>query len=123
MSPALRPSLWRRMGNSWRARGKKPGAVDVAADGIVFAQSRRRIQMRWDDVVQIDAGARDTLSIDLFFAVLHTRDAQATIDEFADGFRVLELAVFERWPQLRERWVALQCGPLHQPHYEILWRR
>lgn len=123
MNASSRPSLWRRIGNSWNARGKKPGAVDLAADGLVFTQGRHKTQIRWDEVTQIDAGVRDTLSIDLFFVVLQTPDAKVTIDEFDDGFRVLEQAIFEHWADLRGRWVALQCGPLHQPHFETLWRR
>jgi len=79
--------------------------------------------MRWEDVIQIDGGVRDTLSIDLFFVVFHAADAKVEIDEFDDGFRLLEYGALERWPALRERWVALQCAPPHQPQYEILWRR
>ena len=59
----------------------------------------------------------------LLFVVFCTRNARVRIDEFDDGFRVLESAVFERWPMIRDRWVALQCGPLHQPKQETLWQR
>ena len=123
MSTALRPSLLRRIGNSWRGRKQNHGAVDLSPDGLAFMQDRRTRKIRWDDVIRIDAGTRDTLTIDMFFAVFRTANAEVTVDEFADGFRVLEEVVFERWPQLRERWVALQCGPLHQPQYETLWQR
>lgn len=123
MSSSTQPSLWRRVRNSWRARGKKPGAVDPTPEGFVFTQKRRATPVRWDEVVRIDAGTRDYISIDLFFVVFHTSEARVTIDEFDDGFRFVEGSAFARWPDLRERWVALQCGPLHQPQYETLWRR
>ena len=123
MSAALRPSLWRRIGNSWQRRGKKPGTVDVTAEGVAATEGRRTKEIRWNDIVRIDCGTRDTISIDLFFVVLHSASAKVTIDEYADGFRVFENAMFERWPQLRERWVAIQCGPLHQPQYETLWQK
>jgi hypothetical protein len=111
------------MGNSWRARGRKSGAVDVTPEGVAFTRSRRTQQILWDDVVRIDCGTHDTLSIDLFFAVFHTAGTKLMIDEYDDGFHPLENAVFARWPQIREQWIALQCGPLHQPQYETLWRR
>ena len=123
MSAVLRPSLWRRIGNSWRGRGKKPGTIDVTADGLVASDGRRSTTLRWNDIVRIDCGTRDTINIDLFYVVMQTASAKVTIDEFADGFRVFENAIFERWPQLRERWVAVQCGPLHQPQFETLWQR
>ena len=104
-------------------RGRKPGAIDLLTDGFLVKQGRRKTEIRWDDVVQIDGGIRDTLSIDLLFAVFRTSARSVTIDEFDDGFRTLESAVFERWPMIRDRWVALQCGPLHQPKHETLWQR
>jgi hypothetical protein len=123
VSAALRPSLWRRIGNSWRDRGRKPGTVDVTPEGMAATVGRRKTEMRWNDIIRIDCGTRDTMSMDVFFVVLHTVSAKVTVDELADGFRVFEHAMFERWPQLRERWVALQCGPLHQPQFETLWQR
>jgi hypothetical protein len=123
VSDKLKPSLWRRIQNSWRMRGKKPGAIDLLTDGFLVTQGRHKSDIRWDDVVQIDGGIRDTLSIDLLFAVFRTPGTSVTVDEFDDGFRTFEGAVFERWPTVRERWVALQCGPLHQPKYETLWQR
>ena len=104
-------------------RGKKPGAVDLLTDGFLCTKGRRKTAIRWDDVVQIDGGICDTLSIDLLFAVFRTAGQTVRIDELDDGFRVFESAVFERWPTIRDRWVALQCGPLRQPKYETLWQR
>jgi hypothetical protein len=115
--------LWRRVGNSWRTRSHKSGAADVIPGGLAFTRSGRTRQIFWDDVVRIDCGTRDTLSIDLFYAVFHTAGTKLTIDEYDDGFHPLENAVFARWPQIRERWIGLQCGPLHQPQCETLWRR
>lgn len=117
------PSLWRRARNSWQTRGKKPGTVDSTQDGFVFTQGRRSIPIQWDDVTRIDAGTRDNISIDLFFVILHTHAETVTIDEFDDGFQHVEQTVFARWPEVRERWVALQCGPLHQPQHETLWQK
>ncbi|MGH6889440.1 MAG: hypothetical protein ACREHF_09610 [Rhizomicrobium sp.] len=123
MSAVPKPSLWRRIGNSWRARRRKSAAIDLLADGFVITRAGRSQQICWDDVAQIDCGTRDTISIDLFFAVFRTARGAFAIDEYDDGFHPLENAVFGRWPQIRERWIALQCGPLHQPQSETLWRR
>ena len=123
MSADLKPSLWRRAKNSWRMRGKKPGAIDLLTDGFLVTQGRQKLDLRWDDVVRIDGGIRDTLSIDLLYAVFRTANKSVTISEFDDGFRPFESAIFERWPMIRDRWVQLQCGPLHQPKYEMLWQR
>jgi hypothetical protein len=123
VSANVQPSLWRRIGNSWRARGRKPGTIDLTPDGFRFARNRRGTGIRWDDVVQIDCGTSDTISIDLFFVVFHTAAVKVTIDEYDDGFHPLENAALARWPQIRERWIGLQCGPLHQPQYETLWHQ
>lgn len=123
MTSELKPSWWRRIRNSWTMRGKKPGAIDLLTDGFILTRWRRKTDVRWDDVVQIDGGVRDTLSLDLLFAVFRTSAGTVTVDETDDGFRTFESAVFERWPTIRERWVELQCGPLHQPKYETLWQR
>jgi hypothetical protein len=123
VSESLRPSLLRRIGNSWRDRSKKSGTIDLLPDGFVFAQLRQTSTVRWDDLTQIDAGVRDGLALDLFFVIVHANGTKVRLDEIDDGFRLVEVAVLERWPQLRERWVALQCGPAHQPQYETLWRR
>ena len=124
MKADLRPSRWRRLKNSWAMRRQKPGAIDLLTDGFLLSRGRRKTDVRWDDVVQIDGGIRDTLSLDLLFVVFRTRSGAAvTIDEFDDGFRTFESAVFERWPAIREHWVQLQCGPLRQPKYETLWQR
>ncbi len=120
---SVQPSRWRRIANTWRARGKKPAAVDIGTEGFVYKLRRKEVAVRWDDVTRIDAGTRDLLAFDLFFVVFHTAKTRLTIDEYDDGFRGLENAVFERWPQLRERWIALQCAPLHHPQFETLWRR
>ena len=123
MSADSKPSLMRRMRNSWRRRGKRAGTIDLLTDGFLVTHGRRKSDIRWDDVVQIDGGISDTLSIDFFFALFRTPNRSVTIDELDDGFRTFEGAVFDRWPMIRERWVALQCGPLHQPKYETLWQR
>lgn len=123
MTAKAKPSLWRRISNSWRAKRRKSGAIDVLADGFVFTRSGRRQKIGWDEVVQIDGGTRDTISIDLFFAVFHTARGKLALDEYDDGFHPFETAVFARWPQIREQWIALQCGPLHQPQALTLWRR
>ncbi|HLY06746.1 MAG TPA: hypothetical protein VKR31_13460 [Rhizomicrobium sp.] len=123
MSTDLKPSWWRRVRNSWQRRRQKPGTIDLLTDGFLVARGRRKTDVRWDDVIQIDGGVQDTLSLDVLFAVFHTSAAAITIDELDDGFRTFEGAVFERWPTIRDRWVELQCGPLHRPKFETLWQR
>lgn len=123
MSAVPKPSLWRRIGNSLRERRRKSGAIDLMADGFVFTRGGHKEQVWWDDVVQIDGGTRDTISIDLFFVEFHTAHGKIALDEYDDGFHPLENAVFARWPQIREGWIALQCGPLHQPQSVTLWQR
>ena len=123
MSSNLKPSLWRRIRNSWRRRRQKPGGIDLLTDGFLVTRGRHKVDVRWDDIVQIDGGVRDTLTLDLLFAVFRTPTQSVTVDEIDDGFPGFESAIFERWPTIRERWVQLQCGPLHQPKYETLWQR
>jgi hypothetical protein len=123
VSKELRPSLLRRIGNSWRARGRKAAGIDVTRDGFAVKNRRVRMDMRWEDVTQIDCGVRDHIALDLFFATFYAGTTKVTVDELDDGFRGFENAVFDHWPNLREPWIALQCGPLHHPQFQTLWRR
>ena len=124
MTEKLRPSVWRRFGNSWRHyRRGFAGTFDLLPDGFIFTNHRKPVTIRWDEIVQIDAGVRDYLTIDVFFAVIHTARTNVEIDELVDGFRQMESYVLERWPNVKARWHELQSGAPHQPHYESLWRR
>jgi len=120
----LRPSLLRRIANSIRlSRRKRGSTVDVTANGFVYSQGRRAVDVRWDDISQIDAGMRDYMTFDTFYIVVFAREKKLIIEELDDGFRQLEFAIHERWPQTRERWLQLLSVPLHQAHYETLWKR
>jgi hypothetical protein len=120
----LRPSLFRRIANSVRLSRRKRGAtVDVTANGFVYSQGRKSIEVPWDDISQIDAGVRDYVTFDTFYIVVFAREKKLVIEELDDGFRQLEFAIHERWPQTRERWLQLLSVPLHQAHYETLWKR
>jgi len=120
----LRPSLLRRIANSIRlSRRKRGSTVDVTANGFVYSQGRRTVDVRWDDISQIDAGVRDYMTFDTFYIVVFAREKKLIIEELDDGFRQLEFAIHERWPQTRERWLQLLSVPLHQAHYETLWKR
>lgn len=119
-----RPSFLRRLRNSLRVyvRGRLH-TLDLVPDGFVYTEHGKPVQVLWHDVRQIEAGVCDYLIIDVFFAVIHTAGATVTIDELVDGFRQLECGILERWPQVRERWLALQNTEQHQPALEVLWRR
>ena len=119
-----RPSLRRRFMNSLRAWPRDtPGTLDLLPDGFEYTRRGKTVRIHWRDITQIDAGMRDYLTVDLFFTVIHTTSAKVAIDELVDGFRQLELGLFEHWPRLRDRWTALQASAPHEPQYEILWRR
>ncbi|MGD0143060.1 MAG: hypothetical protein ABSC92_07865 [Rhizomicrobium sp.] len=120
----LRPSLLRRIGNSIRLSRRKRGAtIDLTPNGFVFSQQRKTVEIRWDQVSQIDAGVRDHITFDTFYIVLFAGGRKLVVEELDDGFRQLEFAIHERWPQIRERWLQLLSVPLHQAHYETLWKR
>jgi hypothetical protein len=124
VSEASRPSLLRRIRNSWRQwRRGTYCTLDLVPDGFVYTRNRVTIRVLWDDIVQIDVGVRDLLTTDLLYATLHTGSGTVTIDEIFDGFRQFENEAFERWPQIRERWTSFYKGPPRQPRQETLWRR
>lgn len=124
MTSKIRPSLARRIGNSLRLTKRRRGAtIDMTADGFVFTIGRKATQVRWDEITQIDGGVRDFISYDTFYVVIHADKVRLTIEEFNDGFRQLESTIFERWPRIKDRWQRLFSLPLHQAHYEVLWRR
>ena len=123
MTANVRPSFWRRLANSLKAwPGGPASTLDLIPDGFEYTGARRTVRILWHEITQIDAGMRDLLTIDVFFAVVHTPRESAIVDEFVDGFRQLEQGIFEGWPQVRERWLSLQAGPPRQPRFETLWR-
>jgi hypothetical protein len=95
----------------------------MVPDGFVFTNMTGTVQIRWRDITQVDAGVRDYLTADMFFVVIHTRTQRVSIDEVADGFHQLEHGVFEHWPRVRQRWLALQGSPPRHPQFETLWKR
>lgn len=121
MSESLRPSLLRRLCNSWRLwRRGVYGTIDLIPDGFVYTRKRRSARILWNDVKRIDAGVLDLLTSDLFYVVVHTASENFRIEEIVDGFRQLENAIFERWPQIQEPWTALYKAPASQPRFETL---
>jgi hypothetical protein len=124
VSALVRPSLWRRIKNSLRTwpRGTL-GTIDMIPDGFVFTDMSGPVQIRWREITQIDGGVRDYLTVDMFFTVIHAANERVSIDEVADGFRQLEHGIFEQWPRLRQRWLALQGALPRHPQFETLWKR
>lgn len=118
-----RPSLWRRILHSVQSWPRTTlGTLDLIPDGFEFTERHAPVRILWDDITRIDAGMRDYLTVDLFYTLIHTAQETVTIDELVDGFRHLETSVFAHWPQIRERWLALQGTPHHQPRFETLWQ-
>jgi hypothetical protein len=118
-----KPSLWRRIVNTWGARRKTNPTIDVTEDGLRYAWRKRIVNMRWADIIRIEAGMKDCLTIDIFYVVVSDAKHSIVVDEFCDGFRLFEHALFERWPQMREPWNSLYKGPAFQPRVETLWQR
>jgi hypothetical protein len=120
----IKPSLWRRIANSLRhSRRRRRATVDLTKDGFVFSTARTSIEIKWNDIDEIDAGVRDFITYDTFYVVVFANGGSLTIEEFHDGFRQLEHAMLERWPQIKERWQKLFGLPLHEVRYDVLWRR
>jgi hypothetical protein len=119
----MRPSLWRRVLHSVQAWPRSTfGTLDLIPDGFEFTERNAPMRILWSEITRIDAGMRDYLTVDLFFTVIHTAHETARIDELVDGFRHLETSVFAHWPEVRDRWLALQGTPHHQPQCETLWQ-
>jgi len=119
-----KPSIVRRIANSWRAyRRRGFGTIDMVADGFICSERGRETAIHWNDVTRIEAGLRDLLTIDIFFVVIRAGAHELMIEEFADGFRQLENAIFERWPDVRAQYHALQNGEPHRPRRQTLWQR
>jgi hypothetical protein len=110
--------------NSLRyTRRKRRATVDLTKDGFVFSTARTSIEIKWNDIDEIDAGVRDFITYDTFYVVIFANGGSLTVEEFHDGFRQLEHSILERWPQIKERWQKLFGLPLHDVQYEVLWRR
>ena len=118
------PSLWRRIRNTLtNPRRKRAGAIDVTGEKFAFRLNKREAQMRWSDVTRIDAGMRDYLGFDGFYVDIFAGNEKVELDELDDGFRQFETTLFDRWPQIRSRWIELLGSTPHQPQHETLWRR
>ena len=107
--------------NSVRSWPRAVSTLDLVPDGFEFTGGSRPVRVLWREIVRIDAGTRDYLTIDLFYVVIHTAQTSVAVDELADGFRQLEQEILDGWPHVRERWLALQAGPPRRPQLETLW--
>jgi hypothetical protein len=78
----LKSSLLRRVSNSIRlSRRKRAATVDLTANGFVWSQGRKSVELSWDDISQIDAGVRDYITFDSFYIVIFAREKKLVIEE------------------------------------------
>ena len=119
------PSLWRRIGNTLAQtrRRSRICTIDLVDDGFVLTVRKRPRRVPWSDIVRIDAGIRDYVSSDELYFVMATAKLQLEIQELDDGFRLFELELFARWPQIREPIETMQRGNPHEPAFATVWRR
>lgn len=124
MSETSRPSLLRRMRNSWRERWRgRYATLDLVPDGFEYTRNGRSVRILWNDIDRIDGGILDFLTTDLLYVVIHAGARSVAIFETVDGFRQLENGLFEHWPHIKDRWTELYKGPPSQPRRETLWQR
>lgn len=120
----LKPSLWRRIVNTWRhSRRKLSHTIDLTPDGFVFSALGRETAMKWSDIDRIDAGVRDCLTYDVLYFQIYAGKTTVYIEELDDGFRQFENAVLEHWPQIRAKWEELSRAEAFQAQHHTLWRR
>ncbi len=120
----LRPSLWRRIVNTWRHNRRNRGyAIDLSADGFVFTIRRRKTPIRWSDITRIDIGLRDCLTFDVFYVEIFTDAASVFVEELDDGFRQFEFSLFQRWPQIRPQWETLLKADASRAQHHTVWQR
>lgn len=120
----LKPSLWRRIANSWRhSRRRVSHTIDLTTDGFIFSRRTREQPMKWAEVDRIDAGILDCITFDVLYFRLFAGTSTIYIEELDEGFRQFENAVFEHWPQIRDKWEELSRADLHQAQVHTLWRR
>ncbi len=120
----LRPSLWRRIVNSWNhSRRRVSYTIDLTAEGFIHARRGRETEMKWAEIDRIDAGLLDCLTFDIVYFRLFAGNRSIYVEELDDGFRQFENAICGRWPQVREKWEELSRADLHQAQVHTLWRR
>lgn len=122
MTDAKKASFWSRFRNSWRQRQRRlKGCADLTADGFTLTYRGQVDTIQWDEITRIEAGTQATLIVEVFYIVLFMGKRKFLIDEYIDGFSLVEETVLARWPQIRERWNALFNGLPNVDQHETLW--
>jgi hypothetical protein len=105
-----------------RRKWQRP-TIDIRDEHFIYTRRRKPLRVLWSDVSQIDAGVLAMVSGDLFYVALVVKGARLEIDEFADGFRLLENAIFARWPDVQAKWLELHKAHAHKDILVTLWKR
>jgi len=114
--------FFREMVIERRRKWQRP-TIDIRADHFIYTRRRKPLRVMWSDVTQIDAGVLAMVSGDLFYVGIAVKGERLEIDEFVDGFRLLENVIFERWPNVQAKWLELHKAHQHKDVLVTLWKR
>lgn len=120
------PNVMQRFLREWRIerrRKRERATVDLKGDDIVYSRRRKKQNIAWDAITQIDAGVLAMVSGDLLYVAIVARNLRWEIDEFVDGFAALETAIQSRFPAVREKWLELHRAHAHNDILVTLWKR
>ena len=104
-----------------RRRRRDKATVDLTEDGFVFTCRGQPVAVCWDDVTKLSAGTFAMTTGEVYFVRVAAGAMEVQIDEFADGFAIFERALIERYPQIRERILALQTTASRHDRLVELW--
>lgn len=96
-------------------------SVDLRGISTSFRGQMQRLE--WTSINQIDVGRKPTGQVEYFYVTLHSDEASITITDDAKGFPNFKSAILDRWPDIKDAWVAVFMGTPDMPEHCTLWTR
>jgi hypothetical protein len=109
-----------------RLRHEKPPNAEIRLtdDGFSVAKNQREIiSVHWNDIQEIVAFKRDSITTDLVCFSFSTSDGSFEVNEEVPGFSSLQSALEKELPGFDNTWPYKVIKPAFAPNRTVIYRR
>ena len=107
-----------------RRRRKKSGNIEITSEGFKISRSQQAREIRWDAIIKIEVFRIPGFIVEDFCAVFFSNDDEpVVVDDIYPDFLKFQDAVWQQWPEIKDRWIAIYLGSPSQRERAVLWER
>lgn len=106
----------------WRRFWERNDVIKLSPDGFEFLAGGNTRKLRWDAVTKIEVFRIPTFVVEDFCVALFQKNGEPlVIVDRHPGFLKFQSAIWQRWPQIKDRWIAIYCGSPDTRERAVLW--